>query len=800
MDAARYAIDIAAQMTGLESTNEELDALTAKLTGSGKGADHFQQALRQLTGDMDAARAATKAAADALALGQSEYNDLEAAAVQATKAAENAARAISVRDDTAAKAQAAARAVEIYAGKLEALKAAAANAGGVDAEANAAMYEGVGKYQMLIAAADKASRAADKAANKADGLVPDQLTAEAAAANAAVNAYAVTLKKLEETSAGAAAHEQKLGLQLNNVKKLAGHVDKSLSGQSEGIAKMQGALSAMGGPLGALSGRVLGPIKGFADLTQGMGAANAAALAGVVGFAAVAVAVAAITAAVIAGAIALASWGIELADSARSARLSTAAMEAMHPELVGLRSTFEEVSAATGAHIDELQELSGRLREAKVSAEDMPAALRAAAMAEAALGTGGSADFIADIKAGSTSVKVLAADTQRALGGIVAQQMRGLDAQSAKLKKDFNGIFSGLNIEPALSGLQTIVGMFDKTSATGQTMSFFFETIFQPLVDKAETAGYAVEAFVLGFEKSALQLYIGAKPMLRVLGFKSPELTDTLDAAAKAGEIFAVVLTAAAVPVVAIVGAFAALAVAGEAAFLIGISPLIAGFYAFSKFGPVVADAVTGAASAIWSAITTIVSGVVDLVNNPGKWLELGVNMVRGLAQGIAGSAGEVLAAIGGVVTGAIGSAKKLLGIASPSKVTRQLGGFTGEGFTDGLEGEQSAAQDAMADLVAPSPAVLSKADALGGAIDVPASPLAGMPSIEIGAPPKKDEGGSERPKGRKPDEGGGADLSGATFNFYGVKDAEDAASKFGEVLTRILEGDALELGDAVPT
>ena len=41
-------------------------------------------------------------------------------------------------------------------------------------------------------------------------------------------------------------------------------------------------------------------------------------------------------------------------------------------------------------------------------------------------------------------------------------------------------------------------------------------------------------------------------------------------------------------------------------------------------------------------------------------------------------------------------------------------------------------------------------------------------------------------------------DLHGATFNFYGVKDAEDAERSFGEMLTRLLEGDASQLGAEV--
>jgi hypothetical protein len=42
---------------------------------------------------------------------------------------------------------------------------------------------------------------------------------------------------------------------------------------------------------------------------------------------------------------------------------------------------------------------------------------------------------------------------------------------------------------------------------------------------------------------------------------------------------------------------------------------------------------------------------------------------------------------------------------------------------------------------------------------------------------------------------GSSVDLSGATFNFYGVKDAESSVSAFEEALTRVLEGDAIAVG-----
>jgi hypothetical protein len=70
--------------------------------------------------------------------------------------------------------------------------------------------------------------------------------------------------------------------------------------------------------------------------------------------------------------------------------------------------------------------------------------------------------------------------------------------------------------------------------------------------------------------------------------------------------------------------------------------------------------------------------------------------------NGIMSAGPAVIKAIGGVVTGAIDSAKKLLGIASPSLVFAGIGDNTAKGFAEGVEGGASDAQGALEAMVAP--------------------------------------------------------------------------------------------------
>src|SRR5690606_11444273 len=141
----------------------------------------------------------------------------------------------------------------------------------------------------------------------------------------------------------------------------------------------------------------------------------------------------------------------------------------------------------------------GSLLDAKVSADELPRALKAAATAEAALGAGGAASFIADMKAGKLSVDEFARTTEQKFGGIVQRKMLGLGAQTDRLKRNFSDLFGSLDIEPVLAGMQILVGLFDENTAAGRAMKFLFEEIFQPLIDQAENAALVIEAFALGF-------------------------------------------------------------------------------------------------------------------------------------------------------------------------------------------------------------------------------------------------------------------------------------------------------------
>jgi hypothetical protein len=667
MSDASYVIDIAANMPAGEATSAQLDTLVQNLTGAGKGADFFQAAIKQLSGSLDAAKAASAAANASLAEGNAQYRQLEKAANVAAKAAERAA----------------------LSGKLS-----------------------------------------------------PELSREAHQADSALQGYSRTLKTLEQNASAATKAEASFARQMANVQKLATHTDKTFQQNAEKLQKVTGALNNFGGPVGSVAAKVTGAAKSFEELSGAFGAANAAMLVGA-------------AATVLAGMLASAAWAVGLADASRAAKLHGQAVAAMTPELDGLRGTFADLTKSTGLQNDQLEDLAAQLLAAKTPADRMAGALADAALQEAALGKGGASKFIANITASKGAVTGLANSTRLALGGVVAQQLRGIDAQSAGFKKNIATLFGGLDIEPVLRGLERLGGLFDQTTSAGQTIKFLFESVFQPLIDQADKAATVVEAFALGFLIGLTKVYIAIKPAIKAVseffGFKDTSLSDVLAIATKAGEYAAYVFVGF-VAALSAVGAVIGVVVAACVGIQVAMYAVMA---AAAGLAALLAGALVGAFAGVW----TYLAGL------GGQMVSFGADLVMGLVNGITGSAGAIVNAVTGAVGGAITSAKKLLGIASPSKVFAEIGGYTGEGFAAGVDDSAPQAQASMADMVDPAPVAAKAAGASA------AGPRSSAPAVHI-------------------------------ENLYlaGEKASEAETQSLSEALTRLIRGDAAALGgEAAP-
>jgi hypothetical protein len=161
------------------------------------------------------------------------------------------------------------------------------------------------------------------------------------------------------------------------------------------------------------------------------------------------------------------------------------------------------------------------------------------------------------------------------------------------------------------------------------------------------------------------------------------------------------------------------------------------------------------AAMAAKDAVTSAIDGAIGYVKGKSLY-QIGLDLVMGLANGIKAAAAAVIGAISGVVTDAIDTAKTLLDERSPSKVFAKIGTNVGLGFEQGIDDSAPGARSALEGMVSEP--------------DVPAPVAAGSRSASL-------------------------NMSGATFNFYGVEGADDAEGRFSELLTRALEGNLAAMG-----
>lgn len=626
-------------------------------------------------------------------------------------------------------------------------KSALEAAQGASQSAAEALSQGERKYRQLEIAAVNAAKALEKAQLKGT-LVPAELVENATKAASALKAEAVAVDALREKSAAAAKEQERLKGALENLN-AAGKQSKKLDDMAAATARGSGNLKKLAAGLGDISGpfapvtsQVFAFTAGIGDLTEALGTGPGGLVAAVV------VAVAAIAALVIGVGTAIiktAQWGVELADLARTERLATEALGETSDALANLGEILPGITRETGLAADDLRSLAKQLDGAKVSADDMPRALQAIALAEKALGKGGAAKFIEQLKSGKKSARELAAELNQKFGGIVAKQMLSLDEQTKTLKRNLGETFGGLEIEPLLEGMKTLVNLFDQNTESGKTLKFIFEGLFQPLIDGIAKAAPVAEAFFLGMLIAALKLFIAFKPAIKAIGelFGKPDvaLGDALQLAVFLGKQLVIAILA--------VSAVIALLLSPVIAFGIGLGKLaIAGVQAWNQ--------IKAGAEALKGFLQSV------------SLADIGRMMIEGLAGGIRGAASTVVSAITGVVKGAVSAAKGLLGISSPSKLFMDIGANTAAGFAGGVEDESGGAQSALAAMVDPPAPSASPAAAATGARAAGAS----------------------------------VNLAGATFNFYGVKDADDAEARITALWTRLLEGDALSLGggEAVAT
>lgn len=143
--------------------------------------------------------------------------------------------------------------------------------------------------------------------------------------------------------------------------------------------------------------------------------------------------------------------------------------------------------------------------------------------------------------------------------------------------------------------------------------------------------------------------------------------------------------------------------VSNVVSFISSLPGQIAGFLGgvIANVASWVGQMASNAADAASRFASNLISGLQSI---PGRVVSIGRQIIQGMVDGVVGAAGMLIDAVGGAVSDAIGWAKGLLGIASPSKVFREIGQFTMQGAALGVEDDAPmlarSTEDAMRGMV----------------------------------------------------------------------------------------------------
>lgn len=129
----------------------------------------------------------------------------------------------------------------------------------------------------------------------------------------------------------------------------------------------------------------------------------------------------------------------------------------------------------------------------------------------------------------------------------------------------------------------------------------------------------------------------------------------------------------------------------------------------------------------VFGALRAKASEIYEIVRSkiaelPGKMIEIGQNLVQGLWNGISNMTDWVISKIQGFGENVLQGLRDFFGIASPSKVFAEMGGYMAQGLGLGFEDEMAAVTDQMRDAVPTSFDItagdVSSVGAIGGGFD----------------------------------------------------------------------------------
>lgn len=438
--------------------------------------------------------------------------------------------------------------------------------------------------------------------------------------------------------------------------------EKEAAGLGQAATEAEGQAAGMGEALGGLAG---GPIGAVTSALK-VGAAAAIAFAA---------AIATVT-------VALAAMAIKAGEAKTALTSSFGAMLGGAEAGKAAYETVEKVAESLGMTKEALAPMAQQLVAAGVKADKLAASLKAVASANAIVAGGG--DKLTSIlskmaEQGDNVGKLKFALTSLTGTGITEDDLMkalGMTPKTFALAKK-NGTLTGKAISDALikaAGSKGAGPLADQANKLSSIWDRFKESVMSLFEGVTSSSGY--KAFVSGL-----------KSMLNMFGAGTSTAKNLQTTVTNA---FSALFSAAAK-----VLPYIKLALEKIVIWLLKTYIAVKTWWKEqNKSGEMAAKLKT--LGQVFSFIGTMISGVASGFANIVKWVgtgislfttfvQKGVDIAKGLADGIKSGVGMVVDAIKGLGTSAMAALKSVLGIASPSKMFSQLGGFTAQGFSKGL-------------------------------------------------------------------------------------------------------------------
>lgn len=543
----------------------------------------------------------------------------------------------------------------------------------------------VPESRIALVMEDQASPAANTAANSLQDL-RDKITGgtdslRAMEANLrrlkmSANPSAEAIHDLKDKIAAQRATLGKAAEELHNMKGAYDPLPAASLKAASATATMNAAVREVSPQLAGVGDKVGGLVAKF----------------GVMGTAMVAIAAAAVAlgAGLIAAIGAMSRYAVACADAHAKQMLMFEAMTRSAKGAGQLQAVIDDVSSQVSISSDEVSGLAKNLWMSGLRGDALRNSLARAALEASGLGL------------------------RAKLGSDLARRsMLPLDVQVRKARENLARLFRDTEVSVFERALQPVLGLLSESTATGKALKSIIADMMNPLFKATAALSPVVKRFFQGMVIGALLLQI---QLLQVRNWFLDTFGD---------DVFNKIdLTTTAIWAgVAAIGVMAALlgvlGVAAATGFALVYAPVALGVAALYTLGSVVMW--------VYDQFEWAYDELAKL-----NWGDIGNNIIDSIDDAIFAGIGSVVNAVAALGTAMKDKLKSILGIHSPSKVFFQLGGFTAQGFAQGIESGAPQINAAVGNMAQQSIPVTSGFSAPALGFSAPSSPTAGGNTYNI--------------------------------------------------------------------